>query len=298
MALLNGYSANMAGEGRIARGFRLLKQSGAFLRDRPRMLFLPLVSGIAVTVGAGLGGYAAIELDDGSGWTFAVLAIIGTFPLAALATFFNVAFLAMAEDAINGYEPSVDGGLRLAWERRRSILAWSLLSSLVGLLLAAVQQIPVVGGWVGRFLAVAGSIAWGFATFFVVPIIALHGTGAREAVKRSAGTIRERWGETATGDIAIGGFLMLLILPASVVGGIGVAAWDLGNVALGLPLVAVAVLTVAFAFTLSSALTSLFQLFLYRYVAFGTSDGPFAVADLERAVKPRRVPFWRRWMSG
>jgi hypothetical protein len=47
------------------------------------------------------------------------------------------------------------------------------------------------------------------------------------------------------------------------------------------------------ALVLQSALTSMFQLFVYRHVALGTSDGPFAAADLDRAVKPKSKSRWR-----
>jgi hypothetical protein len=285
----------MAGEGRIRRGLRLVGQSMAFLRERPAMLALPVLSGILVTISAAVVMAAAIELDGDGGWRFVLVAVIGTFPLSALATFFNVAFVAMAADAVEGYEPTVRGGLRVAEDRLGAILGWTLLATGVGLLLAAIQQIPGIGGWVGRIVAAAGSLAWGLATFFVVPIIALHGTGARESVRRSARTIRERWGEAITGDFAIGAVMLLLLMPATVAIGIGAALWGDGAQAAGVPLVAGGVVIGALAFTLSSALTSLFQLFLYRYVVHGAVDGPFAVEDLERAIKPRRPPFWRRF---
>jgi hypothetical protein len=284
----------MNGEGRIRRGLRLVGQSMAFLRERPRMLALPVVSGILVTISAAIVMTAAIELDGDGGWRFVLVAAVGTFPLSALATFFNVAFVAMAADAVEGYEPTVRGGLRVAEDRLGAILGWTLLATGVGLLLAAVQQIPGVGGWVGRIVAAAGSLAWGLATFFVVPIIALHGTGARESVRRSASTVRGRWGEAVTGDFAIGAVMVLSILPAAAAIGLGAALWGDGDRAAGVPLVAAGVLIVAVAFTVSSALTSLFQFFLYRYVAYGTIDGPFAAEDLERAVKPKPAPFWRR----
>src|SRR5215212_2486628 len=174
----------MRREGRVKRGLRLVRQSFGFLAGRPRMLALPLVSGLAVTISAAIVFAVATGVDGDGGWAFALIAIAGIFLLSVLATFFNVAFLAMAEDAVNGYEPTLAGGLRAAEERLGPIVAWSILGTGVGLLIAALQQIPVLGDWAGRLLAAAGSLAWGLATMFVVPIITLHGTGARESIRR------------------------------------------------------------------------------------------------------------------
>jgi hypothetical protein len=284
----------MAGEGRVKRGLRLVGQSAEFLRQRPRMLALPVASGAAVTVSVAVVMAVAFSLDSGSGASFGAAAVLATYPLSVIATFFNVAFLAMAADAVEGHEPTIAGGLRAAEERLGPIMAWCALATGVGLLLAALRQIPWVGGWIGQVVAAVGGLAWGFATFFVAPIITLHGTGARESIRRSARVVRERWGEAVTGDVGITALMMVLLIPAAVSIGLGVALWGHGDAAVGAPLVAAGVLVVALALTVSAALTSLFQLFLYRYAAYAQADGPFAVADLERAVKPKRAPFWRR----
>jgi hypothetical protein len=281
------------GEGRIGRGFRLLRESFAFLRERPRMLVLPALSALLTAFATVLLTAVALKVDDGSGLGLGVVVALGSFPITAISTFFNVAFLAMAADAADGFEPTVAGGLRAAEDRLGPILAWSALSTGVGVLLQAIQQIPYVGGWLGRAIAIVGGLAWGLATFFVVPVIVLHGTGARESIRRSARTFKERWGETVTGDLAIALATMIVFLPACGVAGVGVGMWTSGEHAGGV-LIAIGVVIAVPALVFQSALTSLFQLFVYRHVALGASDGPFAVADLEGAVKPKRAPFWRR----
>jgi hypothetical protein len=284
----------MNGEGRIRRGWRLLGQSTEFLRERPRMLALPALSAVLLGAAGAVLALTALQIGDGRGWAFFVVYAVAGFPLAVVANFLNVAFLAMAADAAAGYEPTVTGGLRAAEERLGPIVAWSALSTGVGVVLQAIQQIPGVGGWVARLVAVAGGLAWSVATFFVVPIIVLHGTGAREAIRRSAETFRERWGETLTGNLTIGAAMAVVFAPAGALLGAGVAAWNAGDRAVGAPLAMGGMTLIMAAAALSGALTVLFQLFLYRYVALGAADGPFAVADLERAVRPKRRPFWRR----
>lgn len=282
-----------SGEGRIRRGFRLLGQSVRFARTRPRMLVLPLVSALCLSASCALLGLAALALGDGSQWAFAIAFVAGAFPLTVISTFFNVAFLAMAADVADGFEPTVRGGLLAAEERLSPIVAWSALATLVGLLLNAIQQIPYIGGWLGSLVSFVGGLAWSLATFFVVPVIAMHGTGARESVRRSASAFRSKWGETVTGDLTIGIFVVFAMIPPTFVIITGIALWNDGAQVAGPALVALGVAAAAAVVTLSSAVTSLFQLFVYRHVALGDSSGPFAVEDLERAVKPKRRWFRR-----
>jgi hypothetical protein len=257
------------------------------------MLVLPLVSAVAMTICMAL-IFGVAFTQGGSGWRLFLAGAIATFPMTFFSSFFNVAFLAMAEDAVAGRDPTVARGLRVARDRLGAIAAWSGLATVVALGLHALQQIPYVGSSVGRAINIVGGLAWGAATFFVLPIIALHGTGARESVRRSAHTFRERWGEAVTGDVAMGGVLTLLILPAAIVIGVGIVLWNAEIYAAGALLFLAGIAVFVAAFTVTGAVTALFQLFLYRHVALDSSDGPFAVADLERGVKPKRAPFWRR----
>jgi hypothetical protein len=283
-------------EGRIARGFRLLGESWRYLRARPRLLVLPGMSAVLLAAAAVAIGVPTAVLSDRLDLpTQLVIFLVGsvvTFPLTVIATFLNVAFLLMVADDQAGREPSVREGLAGARARLRPILAWAALASGVGVLLAAIQQIPHVGGWVGRAVSIVGGLAWSLATFFVLPILALHGTGARESVRRSAAVFRERWGEAVTGDVAIGGATVLLGIPAWICGGIGIALLQHGDLAAGVAVTTVAVAVGAALFALQGAVSQLFQLSVYRLVASGQVVGPFAEADLERAVKPKRR-WWR-----
>jgi hypothetical protein len=284
-------------EGRIARGFRLLGESWRYLRARPRLLVLPGMSAVMLAAAAAAIGILTAVLADRLDMPtqlaiFLVVSVV-TFPLTAIATFLNVAFLLMVADDQAGREPSVREGLAGARARLRPILAWAALATGVGLVLQALQQIPHVGPWLGRAISIAGGLAWSLATFFVLPILALHGTGARESVRRSAAVFRERWGESVTADLAIGTAATLAGVPGWICLGAGIPISAHGDLAVGAPLVVVGLAWAVAVLALQGAVTQLFQLSVYRLVASGEVVGPFAEADLERAVKPKR-----RWWRG
>ena len=68
----------------------------------------------------------------------------------------------------------------------------------------------------GSLLLGAATVAWGLATFLVVPIVALEGLGPLAALDRSASLFRQKWGEQLVGTASIGVLFALLgTLPAS-----------------------------------------------------------------------------------
>lgn len=287
------------GEARMARGSRLAGESWSFLRARPRLLWLPALSAVTVTLAAVAIGLPtlAVAVDAGASYKVALFAVAAAcaFPLTVLTTYFNVAFLTMVIDDQSGREPSVRRGLAAARSRLGPIVAWSAMASAVGLVLQALQQLPHVGGWAGRLLSFAGGIAWSLATFFVVPVLALRGTGARESVRRSAGAFKERWGEAVTGDVTIGVAFVFAAAPGWIVAVAGATAAVDGALVTGLAVTAVGVTLLAPVLVYQSAVIQLFQLSLYQHVSGAPSAGPFATADLEAAVKPKsKRRWWRR----
>jgi hypothetical protein len=284
-------------DGRMARGLYLLRRSWGFLRDRPRLLVLPFVSAALVTAAVLLIAVPTLIFVRGRGddaWiALALLTAVAAVPVTALATFFNVAFLSMVVDATNGIEPSVDRGLAVARSRLRAILAWSLLATIVGLLIGALNQIPSVGEIVGRLIAFVGGLAWSLATFFVVPVLALEGRGAFASVRRSASVFRQRWGEAVTGDVAIGSVGFVASLPGAITLVVGAVTFAEGDFGLGTVLSAGGLLLTVPIWTLSSALTQMFQLAVYRDTVSGVAHPAFTSDDLASAVKPKRR-WWRR----
>jgi hypothetical protein len=221
------------------------------------------------------------------GLTPAGYALAAVFYLVAtcLATFVNVAFYSQILNALRGQPVSVAAGLRVAWSRRGAILAWSLFTGLVGLIIRAIEERV---GFVGRWIVGLIGLAWSVASVFAVPVIVVGTEGAHplRILKTSAATLKKTWGESLLGYLGLqfGGLLVLI-------GSVALLAVGLTlSVALDTPwfiaIAAVAWLVglLAFFFLLNVA-GQVYRGALYLYAAEGTPPGPFDAEQMNAAWK-------------
>ena len=270
---------------RMKSGWELTKKSWALLREHRALLRFPLYGAAAtilcavIVVGPGL-----YLIDDGKVALGGPLAVIGFYLLALVGMYFSVALAACADMIFHGREASVAEGLAVARSRFSQIAGWAAVSTVVGLVLSALENQGWAGQIVGRLLAVG----WSLITFLAAPAIAFEGTGPFATIKRSAGLFRSRWGEQITGNVAIGGAVFLLVmLPSLLLVGAGVVVWASASFA-GALLVVLGVIGFAIGMLISSALSGIFGVALYRYALDGETVGSFTQEDLESAVRPRR----------
>jgi hypothetical protein len=271
----------------------LLGLSWDLLSERPKLLVLPAVGALATTIAA-----LVIFLPI-LWWTRALPAkvsvVIATtaaaLPFTVISTTSNVAFLAMVDAHIRGDDPTVRDGLRVAWARRWQILAWSLVASVVGSVLNALEQLPGVN-LVGRLAGFLGGLVWGLATFFVVPVLAVEGLGPIAAVRRSAALFRSRWGETLAGDLTIGAAVAVAMIPGACALITGVLAFDHDSWIVGVILLSAGIALLAPLLALQAAITELFTYVLFRETVEGELPRPFTPADVGAAFTPHRS-WWR-----
>lgn len=213
----------------------------------------------------------------------AVLYLVSTF----LATFFNVAFYSQILNALRGRPVSVADGLRVAAARVKAILAWSLLTGVVGIIIRAIEErVGIVGRWIAAFIG----LAWSVTSIFVVPIIVMEGSGANpvQFLKTSAAMLKKTWGESLLGylGIRIGGLLVLLgslvlfaviiflgvVFENYLVLGLVTALWFFG--------------LIAFMYLLNVA-GDVYQGALYVYASEGTVPAPFDQDQMNMAWKTK-----------
>lgn len=273
---------------RIRRGWALTKKSWSLLRSNPGLLRFPLYGAVAtllttlIVVGPGL--YLIDGADTGPG---VVLVAVGFYLLALVGFYFSVGLAAAADMIFRGQEASVGDGLAVARSRFSQIAGWAAVSTVVGLVLGALESEGGIGGAIfGRLL----DIGWSLITFLAVPVIALEGTGPFETLKRSASLFKGRWGQQVTGNLAIGGAVALFgVLPGVALIAGGIALWASSGFA-GALLVIVGVVILAVAMLLSRALSGIFGVALYRYALDGEAVGGFSPGELESAVRTKGAP--------
>lgn len=131
------------------------------------------------------------------------------------------------------------------------------MATAIGLILRALEErLPALG----RIIAEIAGAAWAIATFFVIPVVALEGTGPFRALQRSAAVVKARWGESATGAATIGVATFLISLAIALVGGVGGAALiAIRLLPLGAAVLAATVVAVIVVPFISSALSQIFR---------------------------------------
>jgi hypothetical protein len=278
--------------GRIDRSWSLLDQSWRFLRARPALLVLPAISVAATTLAVAAVSVPALVLTDAGVATLVVAVGVASLLCGFISAFCNVGFLSMVLAHHRGERPTWRDGLRASAARWRVIAAWSVLSTIVAGAFGALRAVPG-GDWLGNLAGFLGGLAWGVATLFVVPLLALEGRGPITTVRRSATTFRKTWGEAVVAEVAIGFLLWIAIVPGAITIAIGVAAWGGAPLLAGILLALGAALVVP-PLVLSSSLRELFLLELYRLAADGRADGVFTEAQLRAELKPRRRGLLRR----
>jgi hypothetical protein len=269
----------------MRRGWELTKKSWGLLRENPALMRFPLYGAAAtivcavIVVGPGL-----YLIDDGKVAFGGPLAVIGFYLLAVIGTFFSVGLAATADMIFHGRGASVGDGIAVARSRFSQICGWAAVSTVVGLVLSALDNQGGIAGQIfGRLLAVG----WSLITFLAAPVIALEGTGPFETLKRSGGLFKSRWGQQVTGNIAIGGAVFLFaILPSMLLIVAGVLIWASASFA-GALLVVLGVIGFAIGVLVSSALSGIFGVALYRYALDNETVGGFTAEEFESAVKPR-----------
>ena len=268
---------------RISRGFRLLKASWTVLQQDRELLVLPLLSFVLIVIAAtGLGGlgWAAGLFDNGKqphSPLFYVLAFAFYFVTYFISIYFNAAVIGAAMKRLEGGDPTVGDGLRVANSKLGKIAGWAAVAATVGLILRTLEE---RAGFLGRIAIAFVGAAWSAVTFFVVPVLLFEPVGVGEGLKRSGRLFKERWGEQFTGTVGIGLAMFLIALPVIAIAvALGAAAPWLG--------IAFGVVAIGLLAATGSALSGVFNAALYRFATTGEASGAFAAEDLNGTFRPR-----------
>lgn len=276
--------------GRLARSWTLVKASAAALRSDRELLVFPLLSGLctllvaasfAVPVLAG-GALAHVQQGDRPDWLWP-LGFAFYLVQYFIIFFFNAALVGAARIRLDGGNPTLADGFRIAAARWPAILGYAAIAATIGMILRMIQE---RAGFIGRWIVGLLGLAWTVATFLAVPVLVNEDIGPIDAVKRSAELLKRTWGENLVGTVGIG----------LVCGVIGVA-WVLLSV--GLIVVAVngqsmaAVVTIVLLAGIGmlllglvqSALQGVYAAALHRYAQVGEAGAGFERALIADAFK-------------
>lgn len=196
--------------------------------------------------------------------------------------FFNTALVGAAMMRLDGDNPTLADGLRLAWSRLPAILGYALIAATVGMVLRALEQ---RAGLIGRWVIGLLGVAWTVATFLVVPILAATDLGPAEAVKESAKLLRRTWGENLIGNAGISMAFGVLFIVVALLGSAMFLGAGSHSLAVNAVLAGVFVLIFILLGLIQSALQGIYSAALYRYATVGNAGNGFEATTLEQAFR-------------
>ena len=303
---------------KLRRSWQLFVRSIAVMRQHPKLLVFPLLTslftlaialfflapvGLVLVAPHGVDGnklrtvadsIGLVRFEGGNNFRFHVeplgsAILAGVYLLSIfLATLCSVAFNSEILAALSGQAVSIRHGFAVAFSRWKSVLLWSLLAGLVGLLIRKLEEhLSFVGrlvmGWIG--------LAWSVASIFTIPILVREPSLVNpfSVLSRSAETIKRTWGEMLTGYVGMKGSNILFFW-ASIVGWLwaGLIAYLLGNpwvlaVAGGFWLFSLIIYSY-----LASIASRVYLCALYLYASDGVVPGPYDASLMAQGWKLKK----------
>jgi hypothetical protein len=259
---------------RISSSWQLVKASWAVLLADKELLVFPIISFFASAIVLATffvpmllaGAFDAIFAGGAQvlgflvGFLFYVMLYFVTF-------FFNSALVGAAMIRLEGGDPTVGDGLRIAFDHIGSIFGYAVIAATVGMILRAISE---RSGALGRIVVGLIGFVWNVATFLVVPVLVMEKVGPIDGVKRSAELLKKTWGEQIVGNFSIGLIFGLLIFSVILGGGLLVAlAAVAGQIWLILTLLVIVVFAMIILGLISASLNGIFTAAVYQYATTG-----------------------------
>ena len=277
---------------RFSRSWSLIKASAGVLSKDKELLVFPLLSSICTVIVAvafilpalGMGSLDGLK-EGGAGVSVGMYVLTFLFYLAQyfVIFFFNTALVGAAMIRLDGGDPTVGDGLRIAGRKIVPILGYAAIAATVGMILRSLQE---RAGFLGKIVVSMIGVAWTVASFLVVPVLVSRDIGPIDAVKESAALLKKTWGENLIGQGGVGVVFGLIYVPMVLLGiaVIVLAAMTGNGVLIG---TAVAVMVVAFVLValIHAALAGIYSAALYRYAMGEASSTGFDGQMLQQAFR-------------
>lgn len=287
--------------GKIRRSWGLVKASWAVLRADKELALFPIVSGICVAIAIAIltGGFMLVtgdgareiadRFEEGSNQSWSAADLVTLFLIyfvtVLIATFFNAALIGATLKRLRGGDPTFRDGLQMAFGRIGAILGYSAIAATVGLVIQLIRsRSNTAGDLAAGFL----NIAWGVATFLVVPVLVAEDVGPTQAIKRSGSLLKKTWGEQIVGNASLGlvGFLATAVVAVIGLGLIWGASAVGSTVALG-GAITVLIILVAIVAVIFSALNAIYKAAVYEYAADGVAAAAFGHDAMNNAFRQK-----------
>lgn len=281
----------------LSRSWDFTKLSYAMLREHKYLIFFPVISTIATIVvlasfafpmwASGLAealSTADHEMTQSQQLLVSLVTFAFYFCNYFVIVFFNCALVACVMQIIEHGASSLQFGLSFAMKRLHAIAGWAFISSVIGMLLKALERQKKIGALVATLI---GS-AWTALTYFVVPVLVTDGVGPIEAFKRSSRTLKSTWGTALMGNFSMGTMAFLIMLPVLIVAaGVVYLATQSGSDLILAMAIVFAVTVVAAAIAATATADGIFKAYLYSYATGRSLPDDLDTDRFEEAFRSR-----------
>ncbi len=275
---------------KLSNSWQLIQASASVLRADKELVVFPLISSIALIIVTASFFVPVFALGDGiASESFEILGYVLLFLFYVVQYtvifFFNSALVGAAMIRLDGGDPTVSDGFRIAFKRFGAILGYAVIAATVGMFLRAVSE---RSGTLGRIVIGLVGMAWNLATFLVVPVLVTSDVSPIAAVKKSASILKKTWGEQVVGNAGIGFAFFLIYLVLGIVAiPLVVLVGNAGQpILLGVVLTCIVGVFLLLAL-INASLSGIYSAALYRFATTGESEG-FDNAILRDAFAPKR----------
>jgi hypothetical protein len=276
---------------RLSNSWELVKASWQVLLADKELMVFPLVAFFAsivvlvtFAVPTVLAGVLDSAMANGELSIFSYIVAFLFYAVMYFVTiFFNSALVGAAMIRLEGGDPTVRDGFRIAFSKLGPIFGYAVIAATVGTILHMISE---RSGTIGRFVVSLIGFVWNIATFLVVPVLVVENVGPLDAVKRSGRLLKETWGEQIAGNLSVG-FIFGLITFLVILAGIPVVILAVmsGSVGLIVTAVALIILLIMLISLVSSTLSGIYTAAVYRYATTGDTGGYFDADMVKGAFK-------------
>jgi hypothetical protein len=280
---------------KFSRSWQLIKASANVLRQDKELLVFPAISAVAALLVVisfvaplfGLVDFKAIEAqgaDSAPPWLYVWVFLFYLVQYFVI-FFFNTALVGAAMIRLEGGDPTVADGFRVARSKIGVILGYAAIAATIGMILRAIEE---RAGLVGRWIVGLVGVAWTVASFLTVPVLVMRDVGPIDAVKESALLLKKTWGENLVGQGGIGivfGLIQFLVVAATIVACVLLFVGK--QVVLGFTMIGIGVFAMMAVALVQAALSGIYSAALYRH-AVGLPSVGFDGALLSGAFAQKK----------
>ena len=264
---------------KFSNSWKLFKASASVLAADRELLIFPVISAIGVLIITAtfaipmfLSSFFDSMFSQKMGIAGYVVAFLFYLVQYTMVFYANTALVGAAMIRLNGGDPTVKDGFRIANSRLGAIIGYALISATVGMIIKALSQQK---GMV-RFISSIVGMAWNLATYLVVPVLAVEGIGPIEAIKQSVSLLKRTWGEQLIGNFGLG-FIFGIANALLILASIPLIILAINSQSIALIAIVIILLFVALAILglINSSLNGIYTAAVYQYASTGKSSSFF-----------------------